>query len=281
MLGLGISSVVASTQEAGALIGGRSSFTNTKSLSFDGVNDVMEFSSNPTTTFQSLLGSDSFTISYWVKAPDIVSSGNGNVVTLAAGVGIVSGTTIFTLGRFYGSHSTSSVTNTVEFKLTNTSSGDYFSTVADHSGVTLSDDTWIHVAYTSSTDGSSNRAGKVYINGSVLPNNSDSGTVSGGDFSSFSLGAFGIGGTFFQTGAGTSFTAFSEVSLDEIAFFDTDLSASQVSDIYNSGVPRDELAVHGSRLVGYWRLEDNGTDGSANSNDFTITGATFSTSVPT
>lgn len=281
MIGLGLSIVGGAAAEASSQ-GNRNvpAFSNTKSLSFDGVNDLMQFSSNPTTTFQSLLGASSFTISYWVKAADIVNSGNGNVVTLAAGVAIISGTTLLTLGRFYGNHSDASYANKVEFRLTNTSSGDYFNTFADHSGVTLSDDTWIHVAYTSTIDGSS-RVGKVYINGSVLPTSSDSSTISGGDFSSFSLGGFGIGATFFETGAGTAFTVFSEVSLDEIAFFDTALNASQVSDIYNSGVPRDELAVHGSRLVGYWRLEDNGTDGSANSNDFTITGATFSTSVPT
>ena len=259
-----------------AAIAGRSSFTNTKSLSFDGVNDSMSFSSNPTTTFQSLLGASSFTISYWVKAPDIVKGGSSNTVTFANGVATSGGVTLLGLGVIYGpSHSSASLRDVIEFKF-QAPSGIFFSTQADHSSATLSDDTWIHIAYTSTVDGNS-RDGLVYINGSVLTNNSDSNSIAGGNFSSASLPAFGIPATFFNA----SLTTFAEVSLDEIAFYNTALNASQVSDIYNSGVPRDELAVHGSRLVGYWRLEDNGTDGSANSNDFAITGATFSTSVPT
>ena len=60
--------------------------------------------------------------------------------------------------------------------------------------------------------------------------------------------------------------------------FNTTLSASDVTAIYNSGVPADESARSG--LVGYWRLEDNGNDSSSNSNALTITGATFTDDVP-
>ena len=267
MLGLGLNTATSPIIE---------SFVNTKSLSFDGVEDSMSFSSNPTTTFQSLLGASSFTISYWVKAPDIVQGGNSGTLTLAAGVSTTGGFTVMTIGRIYGpNHSTNSFKNVIEFNFQGPS-GVFFQTKADHSSVTLSDDTWIHIAYTNTINGSS-RDGLVYINGSVLTNNSDFNSVPGGDFSSESLPAFAIGATFFNS----TLSTFSEISLDEIAFYNTDLTASQVSEIYNSGVPRDELEAHAGRLVGYWRLEDNGTDGSANGNDFTVTGATFSTSVPT
>ncbi len=277
MIGLGLSIVGGAATEASSQ-GNRNvpSFSNTKSLSFDGVSDSMSFSSNPTTTFQSLLGASSFTISYWVKAPDIVQGGNAATLTLAAGVKTDGGFGLLTIGRIYGpNHSTNSLKNVIEFNFQGPS-GIFFQTKADHSSATLSDDTWIHIAYTSTIDGSS-RDGLVYINGSVLTNNTDFNSIPGGDFSSEPLPAFAIGSTFFNS----SLTTFSEISLDEIAFYNTALNGSQISEIYNSGVPRDELAVHGSRLVGYWRLEDNGTDGSANGNDFTVTGATFSTSVPT
>ena len=115
----------------------------------------------------------------------------------------------------------------------------------------------------------------MYINGSVLTNNADANSISGGDFSSASLPALGIPATFFNA----ALSAFSEVSLDEISFYTAAKSASDIADIYNSGVPKDESGRTG--LVGYWRLEDNGTDSSSNSNDFAVTGATFSTSVPT
>ena len=53
MIGLGMSLSQGAASESAA-IAGRTSFSNTKSLSFDGVNDSMEFASNPNTTFQSL-----------------------------------------------------------------------------------------------------------------------------------------------------------------------------------------------------------------------------------
>ena len=79
MIGLGLSIVGGAATEASSQ-GNRNvpAFSNTKSLSFDGVNDTMEFSSNPNTTFQSLLGSGSFTISYWMKAADIMDSSGAN-----------------------------------------------------------------------------------------------------------------------------------------------------------------------------------------------------------
>ncbi len=274
MLGLGISSAVASTQEAGALIGGRSSFTNTKSLSFDGVNDTMEFASNPNTTFQSLLGSASFTISYWMKAADIMDSSGNNGRSALLEEFAFSPTRIMYLGIIWPpSHQTSSFQGAMNFAYTVGGSTYYFNTFSTNLSSILSDDTWFHVAYTSSVSGGT-RTGKIYING---VDRTASDTSGDDDFSSQQAANFKIPTQNFNGTVGT----YEELSLDEIAFYNTALTASQVSEIYNSGVPRDELAAHGSRLVGYWRLEDNGTDGSANSNDFAITGATFSTSVPT
>ena len=40
------------------------------------------------------------------------------------------------------------------------------------------------------------------------------------------------------------------------------------------------VTVSQSRSVSYWRLEDNGDDSSSNSNNLTVTGATFTTDVP-
>ena len=74
--------------------------------------------------------------------------------------------------------------------------------------------------------------------------------------------------------------------IDEFSIFDSTLSASQVSDIYNSGEPTD---IEGLDPVGWWRMGDgteagSGTtvyDMSSNSNNATLTnGPTFSTTVP-
>jgi hypothetical protein len=277
MLGLGqsLSKTDASANASAEASGARVSFSNTKSLSFDGVNDTMEFGSNPNTTFQSLLGADSFTMSYWMKAADIMDSSGANGRSALLEEFAFGPTRIVNLGIIYPpSHSTTSFQGAMSFAYFDGNEGGYyFNTFSTNLSSILADDTWFHVAYTSEVSGGT-RTGKIYING-VDRTASDASAAD--DFSSREFKNFKIPTQNFNGGIG----AYEELSLDEISFYNTALNGSQVAEIYNSGVPRDELAVHGSRLVGYWRLEDNGADGSANSNDFAITGATFSTSVPT
>jgi hypothetical protein len=69
---------------------------------------------------------------------------------------------------------------------------------------------------------------------------------------------------------------------DEVAVYNTDLSASNISAIYNSGSPNDLSSLSTStNLVGWWRFEDNTDDSSSNSNSGTLTnGATYNSSVP-
>ena len=73
--------------------------------------------------------------------------------------------------------------------------------------------------------------------------------------------------------------------IDEVSFFNSALSASNVADIYNSGVPND---ISSLSPVGWWRMGDNNsgsgttiTDQGSGGNDGTLTnGPTFSTTVP-
>ena len=77
--------------------------------------------------------------------------------------------------------------------------------------------------------------------------------------------------------------------IDEVALFNSALSASDASNIYNSGVPAD-LGSGGLNLspVGWWRMGENDgatgttiTDQGSGGNDGTLTnGPTFSTDVP-
>jgi hypothetical protein len=69
---------------------------------------------------------------------------------------------------------------------------------------------------------------------------------------------------------------------DEVAVYSTDLSASEISAIYNSGAPNDLSSLSTStNLVGWWRFEDNTDDSSSNSNSGALTnGATYNSSVP-
>ena len=74
-------------------------------------------------------------------------------------------------------------------------------------------------------------------------------------------------------------------NIDEVSIFNTELSASDVSTIYGTGVPNDILSISG--LVSWWRCGDGDTsptltDNGSGGNDGTMTNfTTFSTDVPT
>ena len=78
------------------------------------------------------------------------------------------------------------------------------------------------------------------------------------------MGDVALGTQTFNAG-GDSFDA---LELDEISLYSSVLSSSDVTAIYNSGVPADETERSG--LIGYWRLEDNGNDSSSNKNEENI-----------
>ena len=76
-----------------------------------------------------------------------------------------------------------------------------------------------------------------------------------------------------------------EGKVDEAAYWNRGLSASDITAIYNSGVPTD---LSSYSPVGWWRCGDNDggtgttvTDQGSGGNDMSVNnGATFSTSVP-
>ena len=73
--------------------------------------------------------------------------------------------------------------------------------------------------------------------------------------------------------------------MDEVSIFNSELSSSVVSAIYNSGAPADLTSYS---PVGWWRMGDNDsgtgttiTDQGSGGNDATlVNGSTFSTTVP-
>jgi len=70
-----------------------------------------------------------------------------------------------------------------------------------------------------------------------------------------------------------------------VAVFNTELSASDITTIYNSGVPNDLTGTSG--LVSWWRMGDGDTaptlldNGTAGNNATMNNFSTFSTNVPT
>ena len=125
-------------------------------------------------------------------------------------------------------------------------------TIAQSSG-TISTGAWTHVAVT--FDG----AGGVtfYINGS------SAGTATAATTNPTNTQAVDLGRAY----NGNYFNG----KMDEVAFFNSELSASTISNIYSNKLYPE--------MVSFWRFEDDVTD-SVGSNDGTNNGATFTTDKP-
>ena len=242
---------------------------NTKSLSFDGVNDKAAWAAN--TTIPNLIGDTDHAWSYWIKKPDFSVDGSGFQSTL-----------IYAL-FFYGGGLSSFIYGAIGENSHGTSPGKFvcqavrgastYWNYSSDSDITsnFNNNDWNHVVISMNDNGTGFDV-TVYINGNAIAGTNTS--PNSNDFTGINFGDLAIGGV--QTfNAGTD--VYDVTELDEIALFNTTLSASDVTAIYNSGVPADESARSG--LVGYWRLEDNGNDSSSNSNALTITGATFTDDV--
>ena len=128
---------------------------------------------------------------------------------------------------------------------------------------------WHHIVCTFEASGS-----KLYLNGS-LQSTVDHGNTTASD-----------AGTSFAVGKVPHYNIpDGQKLIDEVALFTSTLSASDVTAIYNSGVPTDLTSYS---PVGWWRMGDNDsgtgttvTDQGSGGNDGTLTnGPTFSTTVP-
>jgi len=138
---------------------------------------------------------------------------------------------------------------------------------------------WHHIVVT--VDATSNLSAlKLYIDGSEV---SAGNAGKSGTYNSFNVPSTNP----LDIGARTSGNIYAQQLMDEVAIFGSELSASDVTAIYNSGVP-DDLSSYSP--VGWWRMGDTGTDfgtttitdaGSGGNNASLENGATFSTNVPT
>jgi hypothetical protein len=138
----------------------------------------------------------------------------------------------------------------------------------------LTNGVWQNIVVT--RDGSDSLKG--YVNGSLQDTDTISGNLT-----------FDQIGRYFN-GSAANFKGL----MDEVAVWNAELSANDISSIYNSGVPNDlsESSSYDtdrtSNLVHWWRMGDgteagSGTtvfDMSTNSNNGTLNGVSFSTDVP-
>lgn len=142
----------------------------------------------------------------------------------------------------------------------------YFGVSSGPTAIAPSLNAWHHIVCVKS-----GTTGNIYIDGNL-----------GGTASTLVATTSSNQGDDFSIGRLPFLNEYGNAKFDEVAVFSTALSASDITAIYNSGVPSN-LSFYNP--VGWWRMEEGtGTtvvDSSANSNNGTLqNGPTFSTDVP-
>ena len=210
-----------------------------RSVDFDGVDEFV--------TMGDVLdedGTGAFSISFW---ENLDSTGNTHLV----GKMLNSDT--------YAGYSAYINSNKLRFAIINSFSGN---TLMVDTTTSLSSGTWQHIVIT--YDGSQDVSGvTIYINGS----NDELTTIYDSlDSSSTTTAPFTI-----ASRNGTAM--FTDGKIDEVSFFNSELTSGNVTTIYNSGVPND---ISGLSPVGWWRMGEGDTyptltDSGSGSNDGTMT----------
>ena len=228
---------------------------NTYSVDFDGTNDYMSISDADIFSLGNGSGTDNaFSISGWFNADDI---GTFHIATKDA-----------TGGREWAFRTVSSQLHFFAFGTGGGYIGRKYST-------NLSTSQWYHAVVT--YDASKASSGiKLYLNGTRV----DDADYASGTFTASKNTTAQVRVAGLQVN-----NTYGNGKIDELAIFNTELSSSDVTSIYNSGVPTD---ISSFSPVGWWRMGDNDngtgttvTDQGSGGNDATLTnGPTFSTSVP-
>ena len=241
--------------------GGDEVYTNTKSLNFDGTDDFVDCGDANNLSFGDGSNDSAFSISLWIKME------GGSAVR----------------HRFVNKMGAS---GDDEYYMGTTGGGGLFLALHDAStggrimrfGPSLNAhlNSWIHLTVT--YDGSSSSNGITgYLNGSLITTwfaaNSGTYTAMENTTSPLLLGK-------------TAHQAYkTEGKMDEIAIFNSELSATDITSIYNgdgTGLPGDLSEF--SSLVSWWRFEEGSgttaTDSGTGGNNGTIDGATYSTDIP-
>lgn len=237
-------------------LGTAAAFANTKSILLDGVDDYADCGTNSSLNFER---TDAFSYSLWVKRNSI---GTNHILLSKMNP------TGNRRGMFFNLN-----TSNVIVVLLRTDTSTTNQRLNIKSTTTIADSNWHHIVFTS--DGSSTIGGcKIYIDGVSDTLNSD-GNLSGSieNTAPFLIGALS-----------TAPLLPADAIIDEVAVFNSELTASNVTAIYGTGVPNNLTDLS---PLSWWRCGDGDTsptltDNGSASNNGTMTNFTaFSTDVPT
>jgi hypothetical protein len=210
---------------------GGSSFLNEYSFEFDGNTDYIEIADADNLSFGNGSTDSPFSISAWIKMNNtsgfrIFNKYSGSVNEYQFGTG--GGNNL----QFY------IFDNTSNFKYR-----------ARLYSTTLNTGQWYHVAATYSGVGGSNAENgiKIYVDGVRV----DDTTVSGGVY-------VAMGNKTTPVYIGKLDTSYANGLIDEVALFNSELSASDVTSIYNNGVPNN-LNDLSTPPLSWWRMGDAAT----------------------
>ena len=203
------------------------SYQNEYSFQFDGVDDYIDCGDNDNLSFGNSSTDSAFSISAWVKMTDatrfrVVSKFNGSNAEYA----------FFT-----------SAADQLYFVLYDNTTSSRISRYTS-STLTSYEGTWIHLAATYDGGGSSSGL-KIYLNNTRIDNTtSDVGAYNAMHNTSapFEIGKYS--------------TSSANGLIDEVSVFNTELSASDVTTIYNSGIPNN-LNDLSTPPLSWWRMGES------------------------
>ena len=237
------------------LTGTATGFSNTKSIEFDGMDAYIDCGDNDNLSFGNTSNDFPFTFSLWAKVNNL-SPGhpliekqdpNGNREYIFF---------IGSDGAIYNNIYSNGVALNRRGRKTSTG--------------LISSNTWYHLAWTYDGQGGTNASDgiKIYLDGTRVDNaNNQKNTyvAMANTNNPFKIGEF-ING-----------------KIDEVSIFDSELSASDVTSIYNGGAPND---ISSLSPLSWWRFEEasglTATDsGSGGNNGLLDNTAIRSTDVPT
>ena len=205
-------------------------FPNDFSFNFDGSNDSLGLNVGNGLISRADIESDGESFSAWIKLDNV----SGTKYIVCHGRGLAENNAVY--GGIYVEGTTA------KFTLYKNSA---YKTVSGTS--TLSADTWYHIVGTYDGENNDDKI-RIYINGSLEATSS----ALGGDFLTGEPTIAHIGRNV-NTSSGTRDFYFDGL-IDEVAIWDTALTSTQVSEIYNAtgtNLTKDLTTVSGSNLI-YW-----------------------------